>query len=121
MPEYPIKLGRKMNGMMPHPMESEMEGESPEHYPSLYLEWDEDYGLPDSGTMTVRFKKCCETNTTSRKGTKQSVTLDVTEIVSVKSDGKAKEPSGEDELDRLKKEVESEESEESEEYKEEED
>lgn len=114
MPEYPIKLGRKMGGMMPHQMEFEMNGENSEHYPSLYLEWDEDYGLPDSGTMTVRFKKCCETNTTSRKGTKQAVTLDVTEIVSVKSDGKKKEPSGEDELDRLKKEVESENGEEEE-------
>lgn len=107
MPEYPIKLGRKMGGMMmPHEMENGEEG--PEHYPSLYLEWDEDYGLPDSGTLTVKFVKCCETNTTSRKGTKQAVTLDITEIVSVKSDGKKKEPSSEDELDRLKKEVEAE-------------
>jgi hypothetical protein len=57
MPEYPIKLGKKMGGpevasMPMHDMKDEP------FYPTLHLDWDSKYDLPDSGTMTVRFRKC---------------------------------------------------------------
>lgn len=120
MPEYPIDLGRSMKDAMPE-MQTSPGGEK--HYPSLYLDWDSDYKLPDSGTMVVKFNKTSESNSKS-KGAKprQSVTLEITSIESVKG-GKSK-PASEDEdtssaLDRLKKEVESKAEDESEDYKEE--
>lgn len=62
------------------------------HYPSLYLEWDADYGLPDSGEMTVRFEKRSQTDT---KGGKQTVELEITDILDVESEEEeAKEDAG---------------------------
>ena len=73
------------------------------YYPTLYLEWDDDYELPDSGTMTIRFKKAAETNEKRDGKESQRVTLDVHEIISVKGKKADKdEESGADALDRLK-------------------
>lgn len=106
-----MNLGRKTMGlgMLMPPMKMEDDMEEEEHYPSLYIEGDKDYGLPDSGVMTVRFKKCCETNTKTEDSLRQAVTLDIVEIMDVKETKSDKEkPSREDELDKLKAEVESE-------------
>jgi hypothetical protein len=118
MPKYPIDLGRSMKESMP---EMATSPSSEKHYPSLYLDWDSDYKLPDSGTMVIKFNKTSESNSKS-KGSKprQSVTLEITSIESVK--GGKSESKDEDTgaaLDRLKKEVESESEDESENYKEE--
>lgn len=108
MPDkYPIGLGKTMSspsvaGLSPSKDEP--------YYPSIHLEWDEPYDLPDSGTMTVKFSKSHE-STSKRKGEKQghqSVTLDITSIESVEpaeGEGTDEEAPG-DVLDRLKGEVE---------------
>lgn len=77
-PEYPIDLAKKMgelDGTMPmgkHKDETV--------YPSLYLEWEQPYNFPDSGTMTVKFKKRSEENRKHGDKTMQRVELDITEI-----------------------------------------
>ena len=115
MPEFPIKLGRSMKDSMPEPMDSK-----DTHYPSLYLDWDGDYDLPKSGTMTVKFKKVSESNHERDNKKTQSVTLDIISIDSVKG-GKdeSKEEDRGDALDKLKKEVESENEDKAENYQEE--
>ena len=108
MPKFPIDLGRNMEETMPtSPSRSE------KFYPTLHLDWDDDYEFPESGTMVIKFTKSGENTSKSRGGKKhQSVSLDVTSIEKV-SGGKSK-PEKKDEdtgdaLDRLKKEVESDE------------
>lgn len=108
MPKMPIDLGRSMKEMSEPMCPSKDEP----HYPSLYLEWDSDYDLPDSGTMTVKFKKVSESNSKDRDGKKrQNVSLDIMSIESVKggkpSEKKDDENPG-DHLDKLKDEVEKE-------------
>jgi len=102
MATYPIDLGRSGMGA-----EVAMSSPAEKHYPTLYLEWDEKYDLPDSGTMTVKFKKNSETNTKRKGEEHQTVSLDILEITSVK--GKKSSPAEEDAgdiLDRLKNDVE---------------
>jgi len=105
MPDYPIDLGR--SGGMGPAIASASEDEK--HYPTLYLEWDEKYDLPDSGTMTVKFKKNSETNTKRKGEEHQTVSLDILEITSVKGKKSiAPEEDPGDVLDRLKDEAEGE-------------
>lgn len=54
-----------------------------EHYPSLHLEWNDDYKLPESGEMTVKFRKVSETNSKHGGKSRQSVTLDILSIEEV--------------------------------------
>ncbi len=116
MPKLPIDLGRKMSE---GPMAVESPKSDEKHYPSLYLDWENDYDLPDSGTMTVKFKKVSENKSKNRDGKKSfSVTLEVMEITDVKG----KKAKGDDDvdpgdhLDKLKKEVEDENSDDEKEY-----
>lgn len=86
--KYPIDLGKKMSDpiAMPSPP-SEPGDDDRMYYPSLYLEWDDKYDLPASGTMTVCFKKRSQTDRTDSDGdTRQTVELDITSIESVKAD-----------------------------------
>jgi len=78
------------------------------HFPSIYLEWNSKYDLPDSGTMVIKFKKNSETNRKTKDKETQEVSLDILEITSVKAGEKAKEEDTGDHLDKLRKEVESE-------------
>lgn len=77
-PEYPIDLGKKM-GDLEGPVPA---GETKDKtiYPSLYLEWEKPYNFPDSGTMTVKFKKRSEENRKRGDNMTQRVELDITEI-----------------------------------------
>lgn len=103
--KYPIDLGRKMdNGLIAAPQSLDT---SEKHYPSLFLEWDDDYELPKSGTMIVTFEKSSETNSETNGKTRQTVTLDIKEIKSVVGESKDE---GDEEctdcaLDRLKDEA----------------
>lgn len=108
MAKFPIKLGRKMSDHMAGPVStSDMKDEM--HYPSIYLEWDSKYDLPDEGTMVIKFKKNSETNRKTKDKETQEVSLDVLEITSVKPGGSSKqEPDTGDHLDKLRKEVEKE-------------
>lgn len=93
-----ISLGRSMEESMPEP-------NSPrEHFPCLYLDGGKELaGLPDEGTMTIRYKIASRTHN-ERDGKKtSSVSIDVTHIVDVEGE-KAKESSNksrEAELDKL--------------------
>lgn len=97
--KYPIKLGKKMSMEGPEPSKG-----NDTHYPSLYLVWDDNYELPESGTMTVRFKKRTETNRKDKDGMHQSVDLDITEIVEV-GENKKKSKTREAVMDDYKDEV----------------
>lgn len=111
MPKFPIDLGKSMEESMATPSSP-----SEKFFPSLHLEWDSDYKLPESGTMVVKFTKASEVNSKRKDGKKsQSVTLEITSIDSVsggKSKPEKKDEDTSDALDRLKKEVESEDDEE---------
>lgn len=101
MPDYPIKLGKKMDETaMPVPSK---EDKDQMYYPSIYLTWDDKYELPASGEMTVKFRVASETNRTDRDGdTSQSVDVEILSIESVTPDKKEDEDRG-DEIDRLAK------------------
>src|SRR5690349_12633749 len=104
MPKMPIKLGRKMSEPS-----SVMAPESEEYFPSVHLEWDKDYELPDEGEMTVRFRIARESREVQSE--RQMVDLELMEIVSV-SPGKAKVKEDEDTgeaLDKLRAEYEADE------------
>lgn len=74
------------------------------YYPSLYLTWDSEYDLPDSGTMTVKFEKKSE-STTKRDGDKsQSVELEIKSIESVEEGAPEEKEEGRGEaLDKIAK------------------
>jgi hypothetical protein len=101
MPKYPIDLGESLNGS-----ELEVPSSSKEvFYPTVHLEWDTDYNLPESGEMVVKFKKTRETVTTREGEDKKfEVTLELHEILDVKSmktDKDEEDDSSEDALDKL--------------------
>lgn len=77
MPDYPIDLKRSD---MPH-----TEKYGPENYPRLHLHWDDQYSLPEDGTMVVKFHKCRQTDTNEEGDMSQSVDLDIVSIESVKA------------------------------------
>jgi hypothetical protein len=102
--KYPIDLGKPMGGQIatesPKPSKKKEK-----YYPSLYLDWDDDYELPRSGVMEVRFKKRSETNRTSDGKTTQSVEIEIMEILDVEADeAKSEQESGEKALDRYRSE-----------------
>jgi hypothetical protein len=85
MAEYPIDLGKKMGE---NPMEATVSkrDKNEKYYPSLYLTWDSKYGLPDSGEMTVKFRKNSETTRKDRDGEEsQDVSIDILSIESVEA------------------------------------
>lgn len=104
MPDYPIDLGKKMSDSpMEMPMTSK-EDKNKKYYPSLYLTWDSDYELPDSGEMTVKFKKNSETTRKTPDGEKsQDVSLDILSIESVEEGEEPDETGEEDRGDALDK------------------
>ena len=110
MPDkYPIDLGSKPMGeptLATNPSKEK-------YYPSLHLEWPDDYDLPKSGTMEVTFVKTSETKTTHNGKTRYNVILEIKTIeeVSEKSgsdedsdEGEPDESTG-DRLDKLAKEA----------------
>lgn len=83
-----------------------------EIFPTLHLDWKGKYDLPESGTMTIRFKKTSETNSKHKGEERQMVALDVLEILDTRGSKSNDKPKDEDTgaaLDKLKEEVESEE------------
>lgn len=107
MPDYPIDLGKKMSDS---PMTAEMpkENKNKKYYPTLYLDWDSDYELPESGEMTIKFRKNSETTRKDSDGkTSQNVSLDILSIESVEEgeddSEDAKVSNRGDELDKLAK------------------
>jgi len=101
----PIDLGKPISRGESVSISDNDEGEKV-YYPTLFLEWDESYDLPDSGTATIEFEVTSRTDDT--KNGKYSVSIDVKKILSVKADKAAAKESPEDRLDRLKAEAEAE-------------
>lgn len=79
-------------------------------YPNLYLDWGNKYELPESGELTVKFRKTSETMSKDKSGERQSVTLEIREICGVKAGGKKSEKDEDEDggkaLDKLREEVE---------------
>jgi hypothetical protein len=106
MPDYPQPLGKSMKDMgMPVSMDSKSADEM--MYPHVTLEWDKEYDLPESGTITFAFKKASETtNPKPRPGQpKQRVELDLTSIEDVEESEPTDNPEEEsaDVLDKAAK------------------
>ena len=109
--KYPLDLGKTMTdqlgGAIPGIPPGKDDGEK--YYPQVSLQWDKPYDLPESGEMTVKFKKTSETNSKGLDGkTTQRVELDLTSIESVEAGETedAEEESTGDRLDKAKKDLE---------------
>lgn len=103
--KYPIDLGKPMNGGLVSMPEPPKKGKKEKYYPSLYLDWDDDYDLPESGVMEVRFKKKSETNRSQDGKTTQNVEIEIRAILSVESEKEeSDEESGDKALDRYREE-----------------
>jgi len=97
MPDkYPIDLGSKPPS---EPAGVMMSPSKEKYYPSLHLEWPDDYDLPDSGTMEVTFVKTAETKTTNNGKTRYNVTLEIKTIEEVSEKEGAEEDDAEGESD----------------------
>lgn len=73
-------------------------------YPSFHYSGDAELELPDSGVMTIRFKKSGSSESTDSRGKEHySCTIDVHEIVSVDGGGMKKNAAreSEDALDAI--------------------
>jgi hypothetical protein len=103
--DMPMDLGYKMDGPSTASMPDKM-------YPSLHLEWPSDYDLPDSGEMTVTFRKTGENKSKGPNGkTRYTVDLEIKSIESVKKgkvEAEEKEETGAEALDRHAAEMEEE-------------
>lgn len=97
-----IDLGRKPDDLScPCPV---AKSEGPRvYYPSLYLEGTGELkDLPESGTLTIRFKRVSKSET-EREGKKRcTVELEVREIVDAKSGDASSDEDAEDVLDALR-------------------
>ena len=110
MPEYPIKLGREIKHFdMPVPTSMLERDEAPlkMSYPSVYLEWDKDHELPESGEITFKYRVVRETTERKPSGEdkRQSLELEVLEICGVDAKEDSRDDA-EDALDKLAKESE---------------
>ncbi len=102
----PIDLGKKMSEPIAVPTSPPSEPEDRMYYPSLYLDWEDDYKLPASGKMLVCFKKRSQTDRTDSDGdTHQTVELDITSIEDVKADKEDKTDKRGDMMDKYRDEV----------------
>jgi hypothetical protein len=85
--KYPLDLGKTIESPLAGGPVDSPKGTPEKYYPSISLEWDEPYNLPESGTMTVAFKRTSETNSKRPDGkTSQRVELDLTSIKGVEAD-----------------------------------
>jgi hypothetical protein len=101
-----INLGQKWDGPCCAPEASKPE-EPKEHYPSVYLSGEKAYELPESGEMTVRFKRVSRSETERDGKERHEVTLDLIEITSVKPDKETEDSdSPEAALDKLREAIE---------------
>lgn len=111
MPDkYPIDLG-STSGDLRSPLATSIKEK---YYPTLHLDWSEDYELPESGTMEITFNKTAESKSKHGGKTRYSVTLEIKSIeeVSDKSgdeedadEGESDESTG-DRLDKMAKDAE---------------
>ncbi len=102
----PHDLGKKMRPpSVLNAIPDNLKEEEPVHYPQLYLDSDESYDIPESGTMTVNFKRVSEVTRDEDGKISCCVTLDITKIVSVEADKSVRDETRGDRLDKLLREV----------------
>jgi len=108
MPDYlPLDLGKKMRPpSVLNAIPDNMKEEEPVHYPQLYLDSDKSFDIPESGTMTVNFKRVSEVTRDEDGKMSCCVTLDITKIVSVEADKSVRDETRGDRLDKLRREIE---------------
>lgn len=112
--KYPIDLGSKPMNERALAKTSPMKEK---FYPTLHLEWEDEYDLPKSGTMKVTFNRTSKTTTTHNGKTRYNVTLEIKTIEEAsKKSGKDEDDAPEheeestgDRLDKLAKEADNEE------------
>lgn len=97
-----IDLGEKMS--MPEPAEV---GSKEVYYPTLHISQDSDPGIPESGTMVIRFKRKSKEERKDDKGKETyTCTIEVRSIEKIKKDkcctGKDKYAERSDMLDALR-------------------
>lgn len=63
------------------------------HYPSFHVVGTDELGVPDSGTMTIKYKLVSETSSTWDGKKKYECTVEVHEIVSADGSDNVKPPS----------------------------
>lgn len=103
--KYPLDLGKPIESpsLAGSPVDSP-KGSPEKYYPGVSLEWEQPYDFPESGTMTVAFKRTSETNSKRPDGkTSQRVELDLTSIKNVEADDAADDSDEESTGDRLDK------------------
>ncbi len=85
-----MDLGKSSEGL---PSSVEPSKPSEKHYPSLYIDGDETAlaDLPESGTMTVTFKRTSHSTHTRDGKTSCNVCLDILSIESVEADDEENE------------------------------
>ena len=105
----PIDLGYNMEGP------TSVASSQKKMFPTLHLEWPTSYDLPESGELTVTFRKTHEAKSKDQNGkTRYTVDLEIQSINDVEEgeaeghDETAEEESGAEALDRYKKEAEGE-------------
>lgn len=94
--KYPIDLGSKPPG---NPTLASVSPNKEKYYPTLHLEWPDDYDIPKSGTMEVTFTKTSETKTIHNGKTRYNVTLEIRTIEEVSDKSGADEDADEGETD----------------------
>lgn len=91
-------------GDMPMPVSA---SESKKHYPAFHYDGTEDIGLPDEGTMEIKFVKTASSVSESDGKKRYSCTVEVREILEVEGEEKDAAPTksysrdSEDALDAL--------------------
>ena len=105
----PIDLGKPLMDPCCVPTSPGLEKDSPKtYYPPLYIDGDHKLieGIPESGTMTIKFERTSRTVSSRGEKTTVSVALDVQQILSVVPDndeGEDGAPTGGDAIDALAK------------------
>lgn len=79
----PMKNLAMTYGDMPCPMKSP---ESDKHYPTFHYEGPEDLGLPDGGTLEIKFVKTGSSISESDGKKRYSCTVEVREILEVEGE-----------------------------------
>jgi hypothetical protein len=93
-----------MGGISISAPEPTMPSKKEKYYPCLFLDWDDEYDLPESGVMEVRFVKKSETTRTNSDGKSQSVELEIRAILDVESEMDEEEEHAGDTLDKYRSE-----------------
>lgn len=95
-----IDLGQSYKDSMP-----EMVAKKDVHYPTLHIDGDQELGLPESGELTVKFKRVSESHSERDGKVSYSCVLEIHKILDVEGAEPEKKERTEDVLDALMKKI----------------